>query len=125
VHQNCEGDGVTRAEAVERLRVWAQRAQHEAAQADTRASMLQWQAQAQVLAAVANFVANQDPQTPDDVVYRLVVADRTRSLTEWAAREGGEAAAFYAGGVAGYDLALTTIRDMSGRVWPRVDAHSG
>jgi hypothetical protein len=116
---------VTRAEAVERLRVWARRAQHEAAQADTRASMLQWQAQAQVLAAVANFVANQDPQAPDDVVYRLVVADRTRSLTEWLAREGGEAAAFYAGGVAGYDLALTTIRDMSGRVWPRVDAHSG
>jgi hypothetical protein len=125
VNEKSEGDGVTRAEAVERLRVWAQRAQHEAAQADTRASMLQWQAQAQVLAAVANFVANQDPQTPDDVVYRLVVADRTRSLTEWAAREGGEAAAFYAGGVAGYDLALTTIRDMSGRVWPRVDAHSG
>jgi hypothetical protein len=125
VNEKSEGDGVTRAEAVERLRVWAQRAQHEAAQADTRASMLQWQAQAQVLAAVANFVTNQDPQTPDDVVYRLVVADRTRSLTEWAAREGGEAAAFYAGGVAGYDLALTTIRDMSGRVWPRVDAHSG
>jgi hypothetical protein len=125
MHQNCEGDGVTRTEAVERLRVWAQRAQHEAAQADTRASMLQWQAQSQALTAVANFVASQDPQTPDDVVYRLVVADRARSLSEWAAREGGEAADFYAGAVAGYDLAITTIRDMSGRVWPRVDAHSG
>ena len=116
---------MTRAEAVERLRVWAQRAQHEAAQADTRASMLQWQAQSQALTAVANFVASQDPQTPDDVVYRLVVADRTRSLTEWLAREGGEAADFYAGAVAGYDLAITTIRGMDGRVWPRVDAHSG
>jgi hypothetical protein len=87
--------------------------------------MLQWQAQGQALTAVANFVASQDPQTPDEVVYRLVVADRTRSLSEWVAREGGEAAAFYAGAVAGYDLAITTIRDMSGRVWPRVDAHSG
>lgn len=116
---------MARAEAVERLRVWAQRAQHEASQADTRASMLQWQAQAQALTAVANFVASQDPQTPDDVVYRLVVADRARSLTEWVAREGGEAAAFYAGAVAGYDLAITTIKDMGGRVWPRVDAHSG
>jgi hypothetical protein len=125
VKQNCEGDGVSRAEAVERLRVWAQRAQHEAAQADTRASMLQWQAQSQALTAVANFVASQDPQTPDDVVYRLVVADRTRSLSEWAARQGGEAADFYAGAVAGYDLAITTIKGMDGRIWPRVDAHSG
>jgi hypothetical protein len=116
---------VTREEAVERMRVWARRAQHEASQADTRASMLQWQAQAQALTAVANFVASQDPQTPDDVIYRLVVADRERSLTEWAAREGGDAAAFYAGGVAGYDVAITTIRDIGGRIWPRVEPHVG
>lgn len=116
---------MTRAEAVERLLVWAQLAQHEAAQADTRASMLHWQAQGQVLSTVANFVSSQDPQTADAVIYRLVVADRTRSLTEWAARAGGEAADFYAGAVAGYDLALTTIRDMGGRVWPRVDEHAG
>jgi hypothetical protein len=115
---------VTRAEAVERLHVWAQRAQHEAAQADTRASMLQWQAQGQALSAVASFLASQDPETSEDVIYRLVVADRARSLSEWAAREGGEAAAFYAGAVAGYDLAITTIKDMGGRAWPRVDDHN-
>jgi hypothetical protein len=116
---------MTRQETIERLRLWAARAQHETLEADTRANMLHWQAQAQVLSGVAQFLDSQDPTTPDGVIYRHVVADRTRRLAEWMAREGGDEAAAYSGAVAGFDVALTALRNMAGEVWPKLEQHVG
>lgn len=116
---------MTREQTVERLNAWATRAQHEAFQADTRDDAQSWQGQAQVLASVARYVASQDPQTADTIIYRNVVADRSRSLSEWMSREGGIESAIYAGAVAGYDVALTALRDMAGRAWPKTEQHVG
>lgn len=124
------GQESLRQETASRLRQWAQRAQHEAVEADTVANAQNWQGQAQVLAAVANFVAGQPPEVTDKQVWRRVVADRERTLAEWFARQGPAdteegGAPFYAGAVAGYDLALTALKDMAGRVWPRIEPHVG
>jgi hypothetical protein len=121
---------LTRPQTVERLRLWAQRAQHEAVEADTVQNAQNWQGQAQVLAAVANFLASQPPEVADTTIWRRVVADRERTVAEWFARQGSEdsdggGAPFYAGAVAGYDVALTAIKDMAGRVWPRFEPHVG
>jgi hypothetical protein len=116
---------VTRQEAVERLRVWAARARHEETEADTRENALNWQGQAQVLSSVANFVAGQAPDVEDKLIWRQVVAERERTLAEWLARQETPEASFYAGAVAGYDTALTALKDIPGRVWPRIEQHVG
>jgi hypothetical protein len=116
---------VTREEAIERLRVWTARAQHEALEADTWEDAQNWQGQTQVLGGVASFVAGQGPEVEDAVVWRRVVADRERALTEWLARQGSRDAAFFAGAIAGYDLALTALKDMAGRSWPKIEPHAG
>jgi len=117
--------GVTRQETIERLRAWAARAQREAQEADTMQNAQHWQGQAQVLGSVANFLAGQGPEVDDKTIWRRVVAERERILAEWLARQETPEAAFYAGAVAGYDTALTSLKDMSGRVWPRIEPHVG
>jgi hypothetical protein len=116
---------VTRQEAVERLRLWATRAQHEATEADTWQNGQQWQGQAQALGGVATFLAGQSPEVEDKAIWREIVADRERALAEWLARQETTEAPFFAGAVAGYDTALTAIKDMSGRIWPRIEPHVG
>jgi len=116
---------VTRQEAVERLRVWAAGAQREALEADTLQNAQHWQGQAQVLSSVANFLAGQGPEVDDKTLWRRVVADRERTLAEWLMRQETAEAPFYAGAVAGYDTAFTALKDVSGRVWPRIEPHVG
>ncbi len=117
--------GVRRPAAVERLRLWAAHAQHEAVEADTTENAQNWQGQAQILSSVANFLSGQGPEVEDTAIWRRVVADRERTLAEWIARQETAQADFYAGAVAGYDTALTVLNDMSGRVWPRIEPHVG
>lgn len=108
---------MTREQAVERLRLWSARAQHEAQFADTHEDTLNWQGQAQVLGGVATFLGGPGAQLADDAIWNQVVADRNGALAAWErAQEGGEAM-LYAGMVAGYDVALTVLRDMAGRAW--------
>ena len=116
---------MTREETVARLRAWAARAQHEALEADTRENILHWQAQAQVLSSIASFLADQGSTSDDDQIWKRVVADRSKSLAVWLIQPAGAEAAFYAGEVAGYDVALTALRDLTGRVWPLAEPHVG
>ena len=113
-----------RAATIERLRAWARRAQSEAQYADTRENTLNWQSQAQVLNSVASFLADQGAQMSDFDVWEQVVADRSNSLAAWQAQQEGPEVATYAGEVAGYDVALTALKDVDGKVWPRTDAHA-
>ncbi len=116
---------MTRPEAVERLQLWAAHARHEEVEADTRENAQHWQGQAQVLGSVANFLAGQGPDVKDATIWRRVVADRERTLAEWIMRQETPEADFYAGAVAGYDMALTTLKDLSNRIWPRIEPHVG
>ncbi|MBF6591105.1 MAG: hypothetical protein IVW57_11345 [Ktedonobacterales bacterium] len=114
-----------REEAIERLRAWAARAQHEAMVADTREDILNWQAQAQVLTSIANFLADQGAGMDELQIWTRIVTDRAKSMAAWLGNTTGPEAALYAGQVAGYDVALTVVRDVAGRVWPRIEPHVG
>ena len=114
-----------RAQAIQRLRVWARRAQSEAQYADTRADMLNWQGQAEALGSVAAFLDNQGAQRSDFAIWSQVVSDREKALANWQAQQTGIEVAFFAGQVSGYDLALTALPDVDGKIWPRADAHVG
>jgi hypothetical protein len=116
---------VTREETVERVRAWAKRAQHEALEADTWENSQHWQAQSQVLGSVASFLGNQGPDVRDEVIWRSVVVDRERALAEWMAHPETRESAFFAGAVAGYDVALTALKDMAGKIWPKIEPHVG
>jgi hypothetical protein len=116
---------MTHEEAIDRLRAWAARAQQEAMNADTRENTLNWQAQAQVLTSIANFLADQGSDMDEQQIWTRIVADRGKSMAAWLAQPEGPEATFYAGEVAGYDVALTVIRDIAGRVWPRIEPHVG
>jgi hypothetical protein len=117
------GDLMNREQTIERLRLWAARAQREALYADNHDNMLNWQAQSQVLSGVANFLSDQGANLDDFAIWKRVVADREESLAQWMALKGGAQASYLAGQVAGYDVALTALRDAAGRVWPRVEPH--
>ena len=108
---------MTREQAAERLRVWASRAQHEAQYADTREDILNWQGQAQVLSSIATFLTGPGAQATDDQVWKQIVADRSAALAAWERTQEGDEAMLYAGLVAGYDVALTELRDVTGHVW--------
>lgn len=116
---------VDREAVVERLRAWAARAQREAMEADTREDILNWQAQAQVLSSVANLLADQGGGSEDLQIWTRVVTDRSKSLAAWLAQPEGPEASAYAGEVAGYDVALTALRDLNGKAWPRAEPHVG
>ncbi len=108
---------MNRTSAIERLRAWARRAQHEAQEADTRENILSWQGQAQVLGDVATFLAGPGAQMDDDQIWKQIVTDRTRAIANWEREQEGPEAMFYAGVVAGYDVVLTTLSDVTGRSW--------
>lgn len=113
----------SREEMVERLRGWSARALHEAQYADTTEDVMHWQGQAAVLSGVANYLADQS-DADDFTVWRQVVGDRAQSLAEWMSRQGGADAALYAGQVAGFDVALTVLKDPEARNWPKYEPHA-
>ena len=108
---------------IEGLRTWSARALHEGQYADSQEDALQWQGQAQVLGGVANYLADQGG-AEDFTIWRQVVGDRAKSLAEWMARQGGVEAALYAGQVAGFDVALTVLKDPESRNWPKYEPHA-
>ena len=108
-----------REQVIARLRSWAAQAQHEAQQADTQQDILNWQGQAQVLNGVAAYLTGQGATANDDTVWRQIVADRSGVLAAWDHAQQGAEAMHFAGMVAGFDLALTTLTDVSGRGWSR------
>ena len=112
-----------REEMIERLRTWSARALHEAQYADNHEDILQWQGQSAVLSGVANYLADQSADD-DFTIWRQVVGDRSKSLAEWMARQGGPEAALYAGQVAGFDVALTVLKDPEARNWPKYEPHA-
>lgn len=113
-----EGEvNMNRAYAVERLRTWAARAHSEAQEADTRDNILNWQGQAQVLGDVATFLAGPGAQMDDNQIWKQIVADRSHALANWEREQEGSEAMFYAGLVAGYDVVVTTLNDVTGRSW--------
>jgi hypothetical protein len=108
---------VNRRQAIERLHSWASRAQQEAQEADTRENMLHWQGQAQVLSSIATFLGGTGNPASDDQIWKQVVADRNAALAAWEREQGGPEAMYYAGMVAGYDVAATALTDIAGRSW--------
>ncbi|MDE3229817.1 MAG: hypothetical protein KGO05_08030 [Chloroflexota bacterium] len=116
---------MNREHTIERIRIWARRAQAEAQNADTRADAMHWRGQAQALNGVASFLAEQGAQLDDFAVWSQVVADREKGLAAWQAAQEGPDVPFYAGQVAGFDVALTTLKDVDNVVWPRREPHIG
>ena len=108
---------MNREDAVRRLRQWAAYANHEAEMAATQENIHNWQGQAQVLNGVATYLTGQGASADDDTVWRQIVADRTGVLAAWDTTREGPEAMLYAGMVAGFDLALTTLTDIAGRDW--------
>ena len=106
-----------REEAIRRLRTWAAHANREAQVAATQENILNWQGQAQVLNGVATFLTGQGASADDDAVWRQIVADRSGVLAAWDTAREGPQAMLYAGMVAGFDLALTTLTDIANRDW--------
>ena len=109
--------GMNREPVIERLRVWATRAQHEAQYADTQQDVLNWQGQAQVLGSIATYLAGPGAQVDDAIIWKQVVADRAAALAEWQRVQEGLEAMLYAGAVAGYDVALTALADVMGKTF--------
>jgi hypothetical protein len=105
--------GVTREQVIERLRVWAARANSEALEADTPADRLNWTGQAQVLGDVAAFLANQGAGLDLERVRLQVIGGRQQAIAAWElARENERDLALHAGEVAGYDITLLLLRDV-------------
>lgn len=116
---------MNREQTIERLRAWARRATSEAQYADTRDNAQNWRGQAQALNGVASFLAEQGGQLSDLQIWTQVVSDREKSRLTWLEDQQGAEAAFEAGQVSGFDVALTAIKDVDGVVWPRVQPHIG
>ncbi|MFI5272051.1 MAG: hypothetical protein ACHQ4H_03335 [Ktedonobacterales bacterium] len=108
-----------REETVRRLRLWAAHANAEAQTAATQQNILNWQGQAQVLNGVATYLTGPGASADRDTAWRQIVADRGGVLAAWDHAQEGAEAMLYAGMVAGFDLALTTLTDISDRSWSR------
>jgi hypothetical protein len=108
---------VTREQVIERLRVWATRAQSEANEADNPEDMLNWTGQAQVLGGIAEFLAGQGAQLDPAAVRLQVISGRQKSIGAWdLSRHNERDLALHAGEVAGYDLTLSLLQDV-GEMW--------
>jgi hypothetical protein len=107
------------------LRSWADQAQREAQEADTEADRLNWEGQAQVLGGVSTFLTGPGREMADANIWQQVVGDRSQALLSWEKVQEGPEAMLYAGVVAGYDLVLTTLRDMTGKTWEDINARTG
>jgi len=116
---------MNREQTIERIRAWARRAQSEAQHADTRADMLQWRGQAQALNGVASFLAEQGALMDDFDIWSQVVSDREKGRLAWLEAQNGPDVPLYAGQVAGFDVALTALKDVDNVVWPRREPHVG
>jgi hypothetical protein len=116
---------MNREQTIERMRVWARRAQSEAQYADTRADEQNWRGQAQALNGVASFLAEQGAQMDDFAIWAQVVSDREKCRLAWLETQQGPDVAFDAGQVAGFDVALTALKDVDNVVWPRLEPHIG
>jgi hypothetical protein len=116
---------MNREQTIERMRAWARRAQSEAEYADTRADALNWRGQAQALNGVASFLGEQGAQLDDFAIWSRVVADREQARLTWIEMQEGSEVPLYAGQVAGFDVALTALKDVDNVVWPRVEPHIG
>ncbi|HEY7848648.1 MAG TPA: hypothetical protein VIC27_01225 [Ktedonobacterales bacterium] len=116
---------MNREQTIERMRTWARRAQSEAEYADTRADALNWRGQAQALNGVASFLGEQGAQLDDFAIWEQVVADREKARLAWVEMQEGPEVPFYAGQVAGFDVAMTALKDVDEVVWPRVEPHVG
>lgn len=109
---------MTREQVIERLRVWAARAQNEINEADRASDQLNWTGQAQILGGTAEFLAGQGAQLGPARVRLQLISGRQKALAAWdLARTNDHDLALHAGEVAGYDLALTLLKDL-GEVWP-------
>ena len=109
---------MTREQAIERLRLWARRAQSEANEADRTTDSLNWIGQAQVLSSVAEYLAGQGSQLDPTGLRVQVIGGRQKSITAWdLARTNERDVALHAGEVAGYDLARSLLKD-AGENWP-------
>ncbi|HEX8996791.1 MAG TPA: hypothetical protein VF812_12245 [Ktedonobacterales bacterium] len=116
---------MNREQTIDRMRAWARRAQSEAQHADTRADALNWRGQAQALDGVASFLSEQGAQLDDFAVWSQVVSDREKSRLSWVEMKAGPDVAFYAGQLAGFDTAMTALKDVDGVTWPRREPHIG
>lgn len=116
---------INREQTIERMRAWARRAQSEAEYADTRADALNWRGQAQALNGVASFLSEQGAQLDDFAVWSQVVADREKARLAWIEAQEGPNVDSYSGRVAGFDVALTALKDVDNVVWPRFEPHIG
>jgi hypothetical protein len=116
---------VHREQLSRQLRSWADHAQREAEEADTEADRLDWEGQAQVLSGVSTFLTGSAREMSDAAIWQQVVGDRSRALASWEKVKEGPEAMLYAGVVAGYDLVLTELRDMTGKTWQDVNARTG
>jgi hypothetical protein len=111
-----ERQSVNREQAIDRLSAWAERANHEAQEADTRDDILNWQGQAQVLGSTATYLAGPGANVDDASIWKQTVADRQSALVAWEKEQYGAQAMFHSGRVAGYDVALTILADVMGRL---------
>lgn len=108
---------MTREQMIERLRVWALRAQSEADNADNVADTLTWTGQAQVLSGIAEYLASQGSQLGPGAARLQIISGRQKSIGAWdLARDKPRDLALHAGEVSGYDLALTLLND-AGNIW--------
>lgn len=108
---------MTREQIIERLRVWALRAQSEADNADNTIDTLTWTGQAQVLSGIAEFLASQGSQLDPGAARLQIISGRQKSIGAWdMARDNPRDLALHAGEVTGYDLALALLQD-AGATW--------
>lgn len=109
---------MTREQVIDRLRVWAARAQSEANEADVPTDTVSWLGQAQILSGAAEFLAGQGAQLDPSRVRLQLISGRQKSLGAWdLARTNERELSLHAGEVAGYDLALALLKD-AGDSWP-------
>ncbi|HEY8326297.1 MAG: hypothetical protein ACHQ1E_07530 [Ktedonobacterales bacterium] len=116
---------MNREQTIERMRAWARRAQSEAENADTRDDQLNWRGQVQALNGVASYLSEQGAQLDDFAIWEQVVADREKARLAWIDAQEGPVVSSYAGQVAGFDVALTALKDVDNVVWPRFEPHIG
>lgn len=100
---------MTRAEFIERLRVWSRNALREAETPEPR-SARSWRAQYQVLSALAAFMEGPGASLTVEEVIAHIRPDREQSKRRWEAATDPMEVAQAAGEVAAYDLALDVLR---------------
>jgi len=100
---------MTRAEFIERLRVWSRQALQESETPEPR-SARSWRARYQVLSALAAFLETSGSTLTVNEVIAHIRPDREQSAQRWRAASNPLEAAQAAGEVAAYDLALSVLR---------------